>query len=176
MTMAGWFHEVAEEEDGFLRLAAAIRVSARQSPHLAVAPVRPMLERAAASVDEAGKDLCRWGRDANAAAFLLVQQLPSPLRRLIWATVHRKRAGAVCVFELYERMLALRQDMRAPQHREFYLRLNETLCFMDTQEDLRACVRAHRFARQAQVLAHQSALSACGACGFALRATPPHIY
>ena len=165
---------VSEEEDGLERVAAAMRVCARQSPHLAEGPQRRMLETAAESAAEAGRAQRRWGRGANEATHALVQRLPAQLRRLVLATVRRKRVGAVCVFDAYEGMLGLRQDMRAPQHREFYLRLNETLFFMDAQEDLRACVRAHRLARQAQVLSHT--LLACGACGFALRSPPPHIY
>ena len=162
------------EEDAFQRLAAAIRVCARQSPHMAEGPQRGMLEAAAESAAEAGRAQRRWGRRANEAAHLLVQRLPGQLRRLVQATLRRRGVGVVCVFDAYESLLGLRQDMRAPQHREFYLRLNETLFFMDAQEDLRACVRAHRLARQAQVLSHT--LLACGACGFALRSPPPHIY
>jgi hypothetical protein len=171
--------EEADVGDGLERLAASMRVLARQSPHMANEPGtqhrRALLETAAESALEAGRAQRRWGRQANEAAHALVQRLPAPLRRLVLATIRRKRVGAVCVFEAYEGMLALRQDMRAPQHREFYLRLNETLFFMDAQEDLRACIRAHRIARQAQVLSH-TLLLGCGACGFGLRSSPPHIY
>ena len=173
-----------KEEDCFERLAASMRIFARQSPHLLSSSsdgpqrlgLQLMFETAANSAAEAGDALRRWGCDANETASLLLQRLPTPLRRLVLATIHRKRAGAVCVFDAYERMLALRQDMRAPQHREFYLRLNETLCFMDAQEDLRACIQAHRIACQAQVMSHDRVLLDCGACGFTLRPSASPIY
>ena len=151
-----------KEEDVFLRVACIMRVCGRQSPHLDAA----RMEVAAASADEAGEALQCWGRIANETAYYLVQRLPAALRRLVFATLVRS-GRAVCVTEAYERMLFLRQDMRAPQHREFYLRLNETLCFMDAQADLRACVQAHQIARQTPFLSHE--LRPCGSCGFVLR-------
>lgn len=153
---------------GFGHAANAMLVLARQTPHLSIEE-RSQWERASATTRWAGEALRALSPGVNARAWRLVMRLPQPLRAVVMAMLRHAnpKRGVVCTGEVYERMLFLRQDLRLRTPNDFYLRLSETLLFMDGQEDMRACIQAHQIARQLG-MSHAEDM-ACYGCCFRLR-------
>lgn len=132
--------------------AATLRMYARQQPEISAAE-RRTLDRLSTSLRAAEEVLATWSACANQRAFAVVERMP--VRACLVAMVHHKQPEqrAMCISETYDRMLLMRQDMRL-RHPETYLRLNEAILFYESQDEVRACLQAHKIAELVPELEH----------------------
>ncbi len=106
-------------------------------------------------LDLARATLVHTSLECNARALGLVGALPRELRDQLLRLIVLKTPHGVCVAEAYDHMLRLRQDMRGQAACEpLYLRLSEALTFCDEQDEMRACIEAHRVAAAAFGMVH----------------------